>query len=331
MTSPSVTLGSQNVKQIVQLDTGSTELWINPDCNTAPPSEKTFCQSIPKYNPSASTTSKKLTESFDLEYVDGSYALGLYYTDDLKLGSASIKTQQFGYANKTEDMAMGILGVGLHDPAQKYPTVIENLAAQKQINSVAYSLDLRGTKDPSGSIIFGGIDTKKYQCSLEKQAIIPPASSTAYPRFAIYLKSVGQTTGSNSKTYPASVLGSSTSGLPVVLDSGSTISYLPAAAIQAIAADFPGAKLVDSTNQVYSTPCTPPAGSVDFTFGTKTIKVPYSELIRPYTGGLCRIGIQVSSLATLGDTFLRAAYAVFDVDNKNIWLDQAADCGSTLR
>ena len=149
------------------------------------------------------------------------------------------------------------------------------------------------------------------------------------------MKSVGQTLQGQSKIYPASVLNdpgtSNANGLPILLDSGSTISFLPAAAVRAIAADYPGATLVDATALAYSIPCNAPIGSIDYTFGTKTIRVPFSELVRKLPSGTCRLGIQYGDGDwILGDTFLRAAYAVYDIDNKSIWLDQADDCGSSI-
>lgn len=35
-------------------------------------------------------------------------------------------------------------------------------------------------------------------------------------------------------------------------------------------------------------------------------------------------------IPTLGDTFLRAAYVVYDQENRNLHLAQAADCGSNV-
>lgn len=37
-----------------------------------------------------------------------------------------------------------------------------------------------------------------------------------------------------------------------------------------------------------------------------------------------------AGLPFLGDAFLRAAYVVFDIDNRNIHVAQAASCGSNI-
>ncbi len=48
--------------------------------------------------------------------------------------------------------------------------------------------------------------------------------------------------------------------------------------------------------------------------------------------GLCALGLMEGGSGTnvLGDTFLRAAFVVYDQDNNNIHLAESADCGSNL-
>ena len=134
----------------VQIDTGSSELWVNPDCAAADgTTEQTFCNSQPTYNPGTSTTAKDVGAPFALSYGKGS-ASGEYFTDNMGFGSATITAQQFGVADTSSLMTVGILGVGPHTPQFDYPSVIENLAAQGQTNSVAFSLDLRSVNDPNG-------------------------------------------------------------------------------------------------------------------------------------------------------------------------------------
>jgi len=122
-------------------------------------------------------------------------------------------------------------------------------------------------------------------------------------------------------------------GFPVLLDSGCSLTYLPPAIVKAIAKDYPGSKF-NRVSNVYNVPCNPPAGSIDFTFGDKkTIKVPYADLIWRYgTPNLCGLGLSVTTdnFFILGDSFLRASYAVFDLENRQVWLDQADDCGTNL-
>jgi hypothetical protein len=124
------------------------------------------------------------------------------------------------------------------------------------------------------------------------------------------LTSVGNTQpgASSSKLYTGSGY-----SLDVILDSGTTLSYVPQSLFNLILADFPGAVLQSSG--VYTVPCSyaTQSGSMDFGFGNVIINVPYSQFIwQPVAGGSCYLGVIPSSssiaIPILGDTFLRGAY-----------------------
>lgn len=93
--------------------------------------------------------------------------------------AAKINQQVFGVATDSEFSSVGIMGAGpaLEGWENRYPLIIDNLAAQGFINSRAFSLDIRTLQSARGSVVFGGIDTKKYSGSLEKLPIVPAASS----------------------------------------------------------------------------------------------------------------------------------------------------------
>src|SRR5277367_2078760 len=89
------------------------------------------------------------------------------------------------------------------------------------------------------------------------------------------MSSVGITIpGAASKIYT-----SQTYEQAVFLDSGGTLSRLPANLVAAMIADFPGA--VDNGNGLYTVPCSyrSQAGTLDFGFGNTVIHVPYHEFI----------------------------------------------------
>jgi hypothetical protein len=101
--------------------------------------------------------------------------------------------------------------------------------------------------------------------------------------------------------------------MPVFLDSGSTMTLLPANLTRTIARDF-GAESPDS-NGFYMIDCSLTAlnGTLDFAFNGVTVKVPYKELTREVasTPPSCFLGIMASDRFTLlGDTFLRSAYSM---------------------
>lgn len=120
----------------------------------------------------------------------------------------------------------------------------------------------------------------------------------------------------------------SNSSLPVLLDTGTTLSYLPSSIISKFARDFNATTHSDGTLEVDCSVASE-YGTVDFKFDGETIQVPFQEFIVE-VGRSCYVGALPSDamLPVLGDSFLRSAYVIFDIDNSAIYLAQGADCGS---
>jgi hypothetical protein len=158
-----------------------------------------------------------------------------------------------------------------------YPYVIDSLQKQGLINSRAFTLDIRHIGDDRASVIFGGIDTKKYTGALEKRPIIPASESPdGYTRFWIYLDGINiSQDGKDTEIF------SQVNGVGVLLDSGYTLSAMPSAIFQKILAQFPDAKKVPNSDD-YEVPCslTDSDGVMEFVFGATTIQVPLADFIR---------------------------------------------------
>ncbi|OCL07673.1 acid protease, partial [Glonium stellatum] len=312
----------------VALDTGSSDTWVNPTCSAAGIQDSIdLCNSFPLYDPSASTTSDDTGISISLAYGKGAAEVE-YFTDDFLLGGTKVVAQQFGVASSSSDLPTGLMGVGPGIELTGYPTIIDQLASQGITNSRAFSLDLRDVDSSNGAIIFGGIDTMKYIGPLEKCPIIPAASAPdGFDRYWINMNSVGITkSGDIPKVYPDS-------STPVFLDSGGTLSRLPTPIFNAIVADFPGATLDTSGSGLYIVDCSvaSQSGTVDFAFGNTIVHVPYHEFIWFAGNNTCFVGVAADDSApVLGDSFLRAAFVVYDQDNQNLHLANTADCGTNV-
>ncbi|KAG4434495.1 hypothetical protein IFR05_010038 [Cadophora sp. M221] len=249
---------------------------------------------------------------------------------------ASIKAQQFGIATRSQGLDTGLMGLSYgNQVGTSYPNIVDQLAAQNITQSRAFSLDLGSIDTPEGSIIFGGIDTKKFYGKLSKHPIIPAAQSPdTYPRYWINMTSLSLTLPVSKSQIgaPAAPKVFLNSTIAVFLDSGGTLSMLPASIVRPLAAAFPGAQNVGSGQ--YTVPCSAmnQTGFVDFGFGEKIIRVPWKEFVWFVEPGLCALGLMEGGEGTniLGDTFLRAAFVVYDQDNQNLHLAESADCGSNL-
>jgi len=263
--------------------------------------------------------------------VDGSGASGDYVTDTFSIGETALDKLQFGIGY-TSSSSEGILGIGYQinevqvGRAGKaaYNNLPAQLVADGVIQSNAFSLWLNDLDASTGSILFGGVDTAKYHGSLETLPI--QQESGYYAEFLITLTEVtlGDTVIAKNQAQA------------VLLDSGSSLTYLPDAMTEAIYEQV--SAQYSSSNGAAFVPCSlaDNTTTLNFTFSSPTISVPMSELVLPAATAngrplveadgtkVCLFGIAPagSSTAVLGDTFIRSAYLVYDLSNNEISIAQ---------
>jgi hypothetical protein len=325
-----LSLGTPGQSVKVAIDTGSDELWVNPNCRSANLTEGQVkeCNEDGHYVPGDSSTSQKLTASSSIQYGKGYVELD-YYQDSIALPESTINVTKaiFGVATASEDLNEGILGLGWGKNFNlQYDNFIDLLAEEKVTNSRAFSVAL-GSVDASngGVLIFGGVDTKKFTGPLVSNKILGPQGGEQLYRYWIQMTGISLTRSGTSSKY-------ANSDMPVVLDSGSSLSYLPSSLVRAMAQDFKGQ--LDRESGLYLVDCSHPdsEGSVDFSFGQATIKVPFNEFIWQFDGQTCILGavpVPANSgmTALLGDTFMRSAFVVFDQTEETISMAQYENCG----
>lgn len=265
--------------------------------------------------------------------------------------ATALKDVQFGVATSSVEEFSGILGIGYGQGiATNYKNFVDQLSAQNATKVKAFTVALGSKEEQEGVVIFGGVDTSRFSGRLAKLPIIPAAQSPdGVPRYWINMQSLSLTPPSGETRSFAN------STMPVFLDTGSTMTLLPADLAQAVASDF-GSSAADASG-FYEVSCDMQDvnGTLDFAFAGTTVSVSYRELIRYVAGSppSCFLGISPSDTFTLlGDTFMRSAYGecsspdrssrsfltianhvirsvVFDLDDNIVWMTQAANCGST--
>ncbi|CAI4219539.1 unnamed protein product [Parascedosporium putredinis] len=284
------------------------------------------CLRAGTYNASRSSTHAPVEDQpFDITYADGTEASGDFVTDTLALGDADVADFQFGVALRSSS-AHGVLGIG-------YP--------QNQANVIVYdeepyeNLPARLTSQGAhgGTVLFGGLDRARYTGPLVTVPIQP--ENDRYRRLLVTLDRLALDDDGDDDLVADDM------ALAVLLDSGSTLSYLPEAVCQPIYAAL-GATYVDDLGLAF-VPCTDPDRpdrNLTFFFDDPlSIVVPSRELILDLaTSSLgdvpdfgdgvdaCLVGIApaVRRTSVLGDTFMRSAYIVFDLANNEISMAQSA-------
>ncbi|KAE8447427.1 hypothetical protein EG329_010841 [Mollisiaceae sp. DMI_Dod_QoI] len=325
------TLGTPAQSFRLHIDTGSSDLWVNSATSSFCKAKGSPCAFAGTYSANSSSTYSYIASDFNISYVDGSGASGDYVTDAFTIGSTKLASLQFGIGY-TSSSAEGILGIGYQinevqvGRAGKaaYNNLPAQLVADSLIQSNAYSLWLNDLDANTGSILFGGVDTAKYHGSLETLPI--QKESGVFAEFLITLTEV---------TLGSTIIAKN-QAQAVLLDSGSSLTYLPDAMTEAIYQEV--SAQYDSTEGAAYVPCSLAnnATALNFTFTTPTISIPMNELVLDVTANngrqltfsdgsaACLFGIAPagSSTAVLGDTFIRSAYLVYDLDNNEISIAQ---------
>ncbi|KAL4746278.1 hypothetical protein BDW72DRAFT_207467 [Aspergillus terricola var. indicus] len=348
--STNLTVGDPPQAVEVSVDTGSADLWVvyseNPVCNV----RGAHCDDSGTYDPNASTSFDGLTDEFSIEYGDSSWAEGYYGIDTLTIADAEVPEVQFAVAVESS-IDKGILGIGYSTnvvSTYRYPNLPERLVASNITSSNAYSLWLNRLGADEGTILFGGINTAHYTGPLRTLPVVRYSGNYIHLWLTVTEMGVESASDDITKSYAGTRSTTGDQELPFValLDSGATLTYLPSNIVAQIFSDL-DVHLYEPEQFGY-VPCdTYLVGREDynltFTFSGVTIRVPLRELVlRDAISGpgrdalplpssndtdeeSCLFGILPNTdlFPILGDTFLRSAYVVFDLDNNEISLAQA--------
>ena len=194
--------------------------------------------------------------------------------------------------------------------------------------------------------MFGGIDTEKFSGSLIQVPVLPDEDSGIYSSFTVTLSSLVINSSDSSDT---TTIVRESNPVPVILDSGTTLTYLPSSLADNIYEELGAVDDTSYTGLVYvaCSLLTDQRGmTFDYQFGGSDgplVRVPIDELVldnvRPYISSgqlplpsgmdiddddVCTFGIHpASGIYLLGDTFLRSAYVVYDLKNNVVALAQS--------
>lgn len=364
---------------------GSADLWI--PSTACPASNCPFS----RFNSASSSTFKSLNKPFGIQYGIGSVN-GTYATDTVTVGGATIPNQQFGLASITQDIlqphtpvgndsstnteqveANGILGMGYPSLTQAnsqgegaYNPFVFNLAAQGIIKEPVFSIFLNSIAKTgwAGEITFGGIDTTKFDGDLN---YLPVASLTSksstmsggnnssnagYYYWMVYGQGLG-VTNSNKGSNPSWKLREVGA---YILDTGTTLTYLPTSVATEIVTAFAGPKgfVLDKQSGVFIVDCATSKSPARFELvmsqsskvssNPLVLSVPAFELVIPIdttnvdTATMCMFGIAPlggsggigANMYLIGDSVLRSAYMVFDMGQNRVGLAATKGIGGTV-
>ena len=152
--------GPDSTTFILDLDTGSSDLWV---FSTLLPSDQRGNHTL--YDPTKSNSSVPLGKTWNITYLDGSGANGFAFSDTVNLGGMIIKNQAVEAANTTESFldcsCDGLLGLSL-EPNQitpgVVPTIVQNLLQNPEFKQPVFTALLTRASEPPGFYTFGFIN-----------------------------------------------------------------------------------------------------------------------------------------------------------------------------
>lgn len=273
---------------------------------------------------------------FYIQYADGTSATGVWGQDNVEFGGTNVTDLSFALVNHS-DSAFGVLGIGLPGLESTYtglqvsgtPYQYENLPMRLKLQGLisknVYSLYLNSPNANTGTLLFGAIDRAKYLGQLETVPIVNIYEGTYKHPIRLDISMTGLSFNSSSQNETVS-----TSSYPALLDSGTTLTYLPSSLFNRVTSLFSAS--YSRTYGYYQVDCdfNTNSASLVFQFSGIQIAVPLSEFI--ITGGRnqCFLGIMEqsslgssTSYAVMGGNFLRSAYVVYDLDDYTISMAQA--------
>ena len=331
-----ITIGTPGEPQALQLDTGSRSLWVPATGSSICSSTEVPCSVLGSFDSSKSSTFVDTHQATTVGFADGGSVTGDWFYDTVHLSGHAITSQLTVLGTTGSGLTEGILGIGF--PAS-YPTLNHNLASQGIIASNSYSIWLDTLSAASGTILFGGLNRARFVAPLVTIPVVGGTvmtdGSVSFNQPTVQLSRVTTFQGTqNTLQTPL------TYSENAVLDTGTALTVLPKSLADAIISAITGAQYYPptATSGNIIIPCSASTTSQSITFHFAnvllgpTINVHISELVLQDLGSLdgiemCQFGIYSAApsdnLPTiLGDTFLRSAYVVYDLDTNTIGMAQ---------
>ncbi|RYP19662.1 hypothetical protein DL765_003255 [Monosporascus sp. GIB2] len=336
----SVDIGSPKQTVKLAVDVSSYETWAIGDCSSFFFGEDE-CKKAGIYNDSLSDTSVYIPVSYEERYLDNddgsAYSLS-YYADDLTIqGGETLKNVTFGLYDYSSTQ-LGVLGLGFGKGVNSnHSNIIDELVDQGHIQTRAFSLALGPLRSEEGSLILGGVDTKKFSGPLQRLPIVdPPEFGFNYHQTQYWItidEATAHQADENVTTFPS---------FKAMQHSDAEHSLLPPDLVNTIAAHF-GITPTEDDYHWYLVSCDYKnmTGSLDLKFGNLAVSVPYGDLIiqnddvSPIEGG-CYFSVMPRNVTDdgeifwLGQNIMGHLYTVYDQEGRALWLAKYQDCGSEV-
>ncbi|KAM3419477.1 hypothetical protein BST61_g5403 [Cercospora zeina] len=349
-----VTVGGKPFRVVI--DTGSSDPWLAREgfecfdpINDAR-LEQSVCEFGPAYDPSQSTTYASIPEqNFNISYADGEYLNGGLGIETFSMAGIEVPQQQFGVVDIAawygDGISSGLIGFAYRtltsayagtDPrtdvrGQRIPynPLFVNMYEQQNVPAI-FSIAMDRDSSAGGVLALGGIPDIQHSphfASTPIQGVRVNATSgqQVYEFYTIdidgYAISANRSTQFNSYDNPNPLKTPLVqNGSDTIVDSGTSLCYVPEDVAEATAALFDPPAYFDDTQGAYFVDCASKAPVFGVGIAKKIFYVNSDDLIIEIQRNVCVTGIQSAGagLSILGGTWMKNVLAVFDVEGEQM-------------
>jgi hypothetical protein len=332
--------GSQQLTLV--LDTGSSDTWVAStglECKT----RSGRCKFGPTYTKS-STFAPIPNQIFNASFLDGEYMTGIMATETVTIGNITVKDQHIGVVDKAkwsgDGVSSGLFGLGFPSITRAfnsaavmqgsnipYDTLFINMF-KKGLVAPYFSIAFNRQGEPPGAFALGGLPGAPIRYSSTfvrapmQEFAFDKRPTPKYDNATIDYKIYAVT--ANGFTLGTASSPIETMKTQVIIDSGSTMSYLPELVVLALYKAFSPPLIKDGITGSYRGSCTAKAPKFGVKFGGSVVYFDPKDLIAPAfkgaTGDFCVPTIRPSAAegkrgtpAMLSQPFLKNVVAVFDI------------------
>ncbi|GMG26625.1 unnamed protein product [Ambrosiozyma monospora] len=346
-----LTIGSNNQPITLQIDTGSSDLWVinanNSWCSETSQGKGAYstekgnldsgdfddqsddedgyshdCSLYGTFDPTGSDTWRATPGLFSIIYGDNTGANGSWGQDTVTIQGVEIKDVYIAQSDEADEN-YGVLGIGYrNDEATNFDTesafTYDNLPItmknQGLIYKNTYSIYLDEASDiDSAILLFGAIDHDKYTGDL---GLLPIATNST--ELDVFLNGIYMSDGNSNVTI-------ATGSDRALLDTGTSLTVLPSDVLEAILDQIGASTSNDDFGlTTYTANCSSLKDQTfTFDFMGYELIVPVSGFVIDMSGKTCTLGFETSEEGSdvnyiFGDSFLSNVYFVADLDDNEI-------------
>ncbi|KAK4690285.1 hypothetical protein P7C71_g6469, partial [Lecanoromycetidae sp. Uapishka_2] len=293
---------------------------------------------------SVSNTFKQIpNENFNISYGDNQFLSGIVGTEQVTLAGITVKNQEVAIVERAawlgDGISSGLIGLAFSSITSAYAGTDPTLdVTQIQYNPVFTNMYIEGSVFPvfsialdrnsGGQLAIGGLPPVPYlpifaSAPFQLLTITYAGAPTPVPEYQFYTITTSgfayfesDKTDGYSPSFP-NIFGppSDSSQVQVIIDSGTTLNYLPTAITNAVNALFSPPAVYDDSQLAYLVDCSATVPEFGVKIGSETFYIDAQDMIVENPDGTCVSGINDAgdSLSILGDVFLKNVLAIFDV------------------